>query len=136
MKEISFRQIACDLIRQEKGSVPQKKSASIRMALVYPNAYAVGMASMGFQTVYRLFNRHPELRCERAFMMEAPYDREIRTVESGERLNHFDVIGFSLSFELDFPNIIRCLLQSGISVPRGERKEKVWGPGVPSGTCP
>ena len=94
------------------------------MALVYPNAYAVGMASMGFQTVYRLFNRHPELRCERAFMMEAPYDREIRTVESGERLNHFDVIGFSLSFELDFPNIIRCLLQSGISVPRGERKEK------------
>jgi len=124
MRGTSYRQMAGDLIRQEKGSVPLKKSASVRMALVYPNTYAVGMANMGFQTVYRLFNLHPDVRCERAFLMEAPYDRDMRTLESGERLNRFDVIGFSLSFELDFPNMLRCLLQSGISVPRGERKEK------------
>ena len=47
------------LLAKEKGSVLLEKGAMLRIALVYPNRYAVGMASLGFQTVYGLFNVHP-----------------------------------------------------------------------------
>ncbi len=119
-----FREYARELQRVERGSVRQNKNASVRIALVYPNRYGVGMASLGFQTVYRIFNNHPEVRCERAFLYEAPYDREVRTLESGERLSSFDVVGFSLSFELDLLNVIRILIRMGIHILAKDRLEK------------
>jgi radical SAM superfamily enzyme YgiQ (UPF0313 family) len=123
-KEQSFREYGRELLIQEKGWVPQKRGAPVRIALVYPNRYEVGMASLGFQTVYRLFNEHPEVRCERAFLLHAPFDQDIRTLESGERLDRFDLVGFSLSFELDFLNLIRCLMNAGIPLLAKDRKER------------
>ena len=111
------------LLDCEKGVLHMNEGAQIRIALVYPNTYAVGMANLGFQTVYRLFNEHPQVRCERAFFAGGVQDSFIMTLESGERLNRFDVVGFSVSFELDIPNIIRCLSESGIPLLRGERTE-------------
>ncbi|MCJ7813577.1 B12-binding domain-containing radical SAM protein [bacterium] len=119
-----FREYIRELQRVERGSVRQNKSASVKIALVYPNRYCVGMASLGFQTVYRIFNNHPGVRCERAFLYEAPYDREVRTLESGERLSCFDLVGFSLSFELDLFNVIRILMRTGIRILAEDRIEK------------
>ena len=120
----SFLEYSRELLNHERGSVPQKGGASVRIALVYPNSYGVGMANLGFQTVYRIFNDHPNVRCERAFVFESPFDHEVRTLESKERLARFDVIGFSLSFELDLVNIIRCLLMAGIPTLAGDRTER------------
>ena len=76
------------------------------MALVYPNAYRLGMANLGLHAVYRIFNDDPGTACERAFL---PEDGSVpRTVESGRPLSAFDVVAFSLSFEDDYPNVRRC----------------------------
>ena len=58
----------------EEGWV-SKLGAQLRVALCYPNVYAVGMANLGFQSVYELFNRVPDVSCERVFL---PDDAELR----------------------------------------------------------
>src|SRR5258708_17917326 len=45
-----------------------KRGAELRIALCYPNVYSVGMANLGFQAMYELFNRIPEVSCERGFL--------------------------------------------------------------------
>ncbi len=135
-KGISFQNWAKGILEEEKGNVIMKKGAPVRIALVYPNVYEVGMASLGFQTVYRLFNEHPEVRCERAFFREegAPL-----TLETGSRLNDFDMVGFSLSFELDIPNVLAILHASGLKSQRENRHPKdpiVFLGGVVAGLNP
>ncbi len=120
----TFHRFATSLIEKEKGSIELKSNAIMRMLLIYPNSYAVGMASLGFQTVYRIINEHPEARCERGFIWDEFPDFSGRSIESSDRLNRFDVIGFSLSYELDIPRVIKCLLESGIPINREDRTEK------------
>jgi len=124
VNKYSFREYAKELLRHERGYISLKKEAPVRIALVYPNTYEVGMANLGFQSVYRLLNEHPEVRCERAFVEDPEFKLEVRTLESQERLGHFTLIGFSLSFELDLVHIIKCLIRSGIPTLTGDRKEK------------
>src|SRR5882724_1253020 len=45
-----------------------KRGANLRIALCYPNVYSIGMANLGFQAMYEIFNRIPEVSCERAFL--------------------------------------------------------------------
>src|SRR5207237_7168694 len=45
-----------------------KRGAQLRIALCYPNVYSIGMANLGFQAMYELFNRLPEVSCERVFL--------------------------------------------------------------------
>ncbi|MFH1942004.1 MAG: radical SAM protein [bacterium] len=120
----TFQEYAKETLSLERGSVSLKQGASVRVALVYPNAYEVGMASVGFQTVYRLFNEHPDVRCERAFVRDRRFGREVRTLESCERLDRFDLVGFSLSFELDLLNVLDSLMRTGIPVLRCDRSER------------
>ncbi len=108
-KQYYFQQYAQRFLEQEFNSVSVKKEAPVQVALVYPNRYRVGMASLGFQTVYRILNAHPLVKCERAFVYDPPFDKEIRTLESGTKLDQFDMIGFSLSFETDSQNVIAIL---------------------------
>ena len=55
----------------ETGTIRKAWQGHLRVALVYPNHYAVGMASLGFQTVYRRLNALPHVLCERAFLPES-----------------------------------------------------------------
>src|ERR1700694_5400380 len=45
-----------------------KRGAQLRIALCYPNVYSIGMANLGFQAMYEIFNSIPEVSCERAFL--------------------------------------------------------------------
>ncbi|MCA1618210.1 MAG: radical SAM protein [Acidobacteria bacterium] len=100
-----------------------KRGAQLRVALCYPNVYAVGMANLGFQSVYELFNRVPEVSCERVFL---PDDSELReyeragtpllTLESQTPVRDFDVVAFSISFETDFLNMARMLRLARVPV--------------------
>ena len=112
----SFYQYSQGLLEREAGSEPLKKGALVRVGLVFPNRYAVGMANLGFQTVYRLFNEHPDVRCERIFLYEIPYEKDIKSLETNVRLDQFDFVGFSLSFELDFLHILHLLNRANIAV--------------------
>jgi len=105
----------------EEEAIRKDPGGKLRMALVYPNSYAVGMSNLGFQTMYRLFNARPDVVCERAFL---PADSgPARTLESDSPLLEMDVVAFSLSFELDYPNLPRILRQSGIE-PFAERRHR------------
>ena len=84
------------------------------IALVFPNSYAVGMSNLGFQSVYRLFNEFPGVICERAFYY-TDFPSVTRTLESNTELREFDVVAFSISFELDFLNLVQILINAGIT---------------------
>jgi len=111
------------LISKERGSGELKKSALVKTVCVFPNAYGVGMANMGFHTVYRFFNEHPGMSCERAFYDKIYEGGQILSVETSTPLNKFNLIGFSVSFELDIFNIIRILVLSKIPLLARDRTE-------------
>ncbi|PYS93400.1 MAG: radical SAM protein [Acidobacteria bacterium] len=105
-----------------------KRGAQLRVALCYPNVYAVGMANLGFQSVYDLFNNIPDVACERVFL---PDEQELReyektgapllSFETQTPVRAFDLIAFSISFETDYLNMARVLRLAGVPVWARER---------------
>src|SRR5207237_10930224 len=55
-----------------------KRGAQLRIALCYPNVYSIGMANLGFQAMYELFNRIPDVSCERAFLPDGVRSPTVR----------------------------------------------------------
>jgi radical SAM superfamily enzyme YgiQ (UPF0313 family) len=114
------------LLDDEIGTI--RKTAPSRVALCFPNRYSVGMASLGFQVVYRMFNEEDGIACERAFLPDdveafARMGEKLPMLESGDAVGNADILAFSVSFELDLTNIIRFLELSGINPWRKERDE-------------
>src|SRR6266478_4853380 len=99
-----------------------------KVALVYPNTYAVGMSNLGFQTIYDHLNALPHVVCERVFFPDAEdLDEYGRTatppfsLESQRPLTDFDLIGFSITYEGDYVNTVRLLRMAGIPVRAADR---------------
>ena len=65
MKKQQPRERARDTLAREVGFVRKPHGGRLRVALVFPNTYFVGMSSLGFQTIYRLFNALDDVVCER-----------------------------------------------------------------------
>lgn len=110
--------------REETGAIRKNWAGRVRVALVYPNTYHVGMSNLGFQTVYGLLNRLDHLVCERVFLPDRdPASRFSvpASVESARPLADFDVVAFSISFESDYPHILTILNASGIPLRSEER---------------
>jgi radical SAM superfamily enzyme YgiQ (UPF0313 family) len=120
---IDFRAYREKILSREKNQVEIQKEALLSIALVFPNNYAVGMANLGFQAIYRLFNEFPGVRCERTFLYDQ-FPEITKTLESGEELRNFDIIAFSISFELDFPNLVQILINAGITPFSANRHAK------------
>lgn len=108
-----FRSYREKILARETNAVAMSSEALVSIALVFPNSYAVGMANLGFQSIYRLFNEFPNVRCERAFLYE-DFPDSVRTLESGDALRNFDIVAFSIAYELDFPNLVDILIRAGI----------------------
>jgi len=100
------------LIQKEKGTIFKEHGGRIKVCLIYPNLYSVGISNLGFQTVYRLFNQRKDVVCERAFLLEKQDNHEnypLVSFESKTPLYEFDILAFSLCFENDYPNILKIL---------------------------
>ncbi|MGD9561268.1 MAG: radical SAM protein [Pyrinomonadaceae bacterium] len=111
----------------EEGCVV-KHGAALRVALCYPNTHAIGMANLGMHTMYDLFNRIPEVSCERVFLPDPAelklYEKSrtpLLSLETQTPVRDFDVVAFSISFETDYLNMARMLQLSGIPVWANER---------------
>ena len=117
-----FDKIRKEILSQEKGTII-KSSFQLRVALGFPNKYEVGIANLGFQTVYRILNQVDDVSCERFFPFDYKPQDKVRTLESSDPLNFFQIISFSVPFELDYLNILRILKQAKISLLRIERDE-------------
>ena len=116
-----FRRYAADLLMAEQVRRPISSSGPTPLALVYPNYYAVGMASLGYQTVYRLFNESPIFACERAFLQEGSFASFIRTLETQRPLRSFPIVAFSVAYEPDFLHVLHLLRLSGIPLRADQR---------------
>jgi radical SAM family uncharacterized protein/radical SAM-linked protein len=115
-------------------SCPRKtggKKGEVRVALAFPDVYDIGMSHLGLKILYEIINRLPFSAAERVF---APWaDREaylraqndpLRSLEAQTPLRDFDIVGFSLQYELSFPTVLNMLDLGGIPVRRGDRGDK------------
>jgi len=114
-------------LREEEGTL--RTEAPFRVALCYPGQYAVGMSSLGFQTIYREIHLHPGAGAERAFLPDNAEDhRRLRvplfTCESETPVANFPVVAFSISFELEITGLLEMLALSGIPQLRTDRTER------------
>ena len=103
-------------LAREKGTVLKDWGGRVTIALAYPNYYRIGMSNLGFQIVYHLFNNNKDIVAERVFLPEGQEmslylqtGKGILSLESCSPLHKFDIVAFSLSFENDYPNILKIL---------------------------
>jgi radical SAM superfamily enzyme YgiQ (UPF0313 family) len=128
------------LLSQEKGAVVREWGARWPVALIYPQIYPVAMGNLGFQVIYHLLNLQPELVCERGFLPAleewAEYTRTrtpLLSLESQRPLKDFAAVAFSISFEGDYPQVLKILAGAGIplrAVDRGPEAPLVLAGGV------
>jgi radical SAM family uncharacterized protein/radical SAM-linked protein len=120
-------------------------SVDARMCLCFPDVYEVGMSHLGYKILYSILNGHPRLLAERAYAPWLDMEQELRarserlrSLETFHALHEFDVVGFSMQFELTFTNILQMLELGGIplrSAQRGESDPLVIA-GGPTATHP
>ncbi len=125
------------LLDQEIGAIHKDWGGRLVVALAFPNAYYVGMSSLALQVIYRGFNAFPDVVCERVFWDKGGYEarRPLLTLESGRRVDEVDVWAFTISYEMDFFNVVEMLRQAGVP-PLARDRDASWpliiagGPGV------
>jgi radical SAM superfamily enzyme YgiQ (UPF0313 family) len=110
-----------ELASLERYTEQPNRFGAYRIALGFPNSYEIGMSNLGFQWVYRLFNRVPDLACERFFFEEAA---PAVTFETGTPIADFGLVAWSLSWEMDIVNILKTLRAAGIPERRERRDER------------
>lgn len=103
-------------------------SVAVRFALVFPDVYEVGMSHLGSQMIYHVLNSRDDTACERAYspwpdMEELSRTRgwPLFTLESRTALRAFDIVGFSLGYELTYTNVLTALDLGGIPLFSSER---------------
>ncbi|MDP8935844.1 MAG: TIGR03960 family B12-binding radical SAM protein, partial [Cyanobacteriota bacterium] len=103
-------------------------AASVRWVLTYPEVYEVGASNLGHIILYNILNALPRQLCDRAYLPAADLAAKLRStqtplfaVESRRSLTEFDILGFSLSYELGATNILEMLDLAGIPLTWQER---------------
>ncbi len=94
-----------------------KKGAEVSVLLIYPNSYFVGMSNLGFQAIYDQLNRRSDTYCQRLFLDSSPP----LSLERGSPVSNFDIIAFSISFELDYLNVLKILDLTALPLKGEER---------------
>ena len=113
-------------LSREQGTIIKDWGGRVPIALIYPNSYYLGMSNLGIHAIYRLLNNHNEIVCERAFWETENKDRRTLpiSIESQRPLSDFAVLAFSVSYELDYFNVVKILKASGIPLYAAERDER------------
>ena len=124
----NYREIqqAKKIIAQEEGVVLKNWGGKLPVALVWPNTYRVGMSSLALHILYRLFNDEPDVVCERVFFgdQQAPQHSDpIMSLESQRPLDEFGAVAFTVSYEMDYFNVIHMLRRAGFPLFAEERDE-------------
>ncbi len=102
----------------------------LRFALAFPDAYEVGMSHLGLQILYAVLNGLSGVRCERCYAPWPDMEAQLRSrrlplcsLESQRPLAAFDIVGFSLQYELSYTNVLMMLDLGGIPLRREDRTE-------------
>jgi len=102
----------------------------IRFAFCFPDVYEVGMSHLGSRILYHVLNERADTYCERAFAPWPDMEKQMRdndialyALESKDSLKEFDILGFTLQYEMSYTNILNMLDMSGITIRASERGE-------------
>src|SRR5208282_5814125 len=113
------RKRALERIAREKVLYPRQPGGDISVCVVYPNTYRLGMANLGFQAVFHIFESDPSVAADRAFLPDGA--ERLVSFERGRPLSDFDIVAFSISFETDYLNVLSVLRMAGIPARRADR---------------
>ena len=115
----------------EPGSIiKDREKVDVRFAFCFPDVMEVGMSHLGMKILYGIFNREPDIWCERVFAPWIDMEDEMRragmplyALESGDPIRDFDFIGFTLQYELSYTNVLNMLSLAGVPLRAADRKE-------------
>ena len=118
-------------IGEEWNSIKKEDNdIDVTIALAFPDTYAIGMSHMGMQILYGLLNERKDTACERVFTPWYDMETALRkhniplySLETFRPLKEFDIIGFSLQYEMSFTNVLNMLDLAKIPLKREERTE-------------
>ena len=112
--------------------VKDRAQVKLRMAFCFPDTYEIGMSNMGMQILYGAINAEPDIWCERVFAPWGDMAEEMRrnslplyALESGDALDKFDALGFSLGYEMAYCTVLDMLDMAGLPVKSADRPELV-----------
>ena len=130
-KILPFVETPGQYIGEEWNSIKKDDNdIDVTFAMAFPDTYAIGMSHMGMQIIYGLLNERKDTACERVFApwydMEAAlreHDIPLYSLETFRPLKEFDIIGFSLQYEMSFTNVLNMLDLAKIPLKREDRTE-------------
>ena len=121
--------------------VKDKQNVSTRFALCFPDTYEIGMSNLGCRILYGVMNERKDIWCERCFAPWGDMEEEMRReglllygLESGDPIADFDIIGFSLGYEMAYSNVLNMLDLAGLPL-RSEERPALTPMVVAGGTC-
>lgn len=110
--------------------IKDKKTVKARFAFCFPDTYEIGMSNLGVRILYGALNREPDIWCERAYAPWVDMQEKMRQYhiplwahESGDPLTAFDIVGFTLQYEMCYTNVLGMLDLAGIPLRADARKE-------------
>ncbi|MFH1381579.1 MAG: radical SAM protein [Chloroflexota bacterium] len=112
-------------LAREQGTIIKDWGGQFPIALVYPSSYYIGMSTLGIHAIYKLLNGYSNVICERAFWegKSAGGKASPLSIESQRPLTDFAAIAFSITYELDYFNVVQVLKASGIPLYAADRDE-------------
>ena len=118
---------------QETGTIHKDWGGRIPVALTMPNSYYVGMSSLALQLLYDWFNAEVDVVCERIFWEKgaAQAGKPLLSLESERKADEFAVWAFTISWEMDYFNVVELLRQAGIPPLAEERHNSTQWDGSP-----
>ncbi|WAM36813.1 TIGR03960 family B12-binding radical SAM protein [Caldicellulosiruptor acetigenus] len=113
----------------------------VRFAFCFPDVYEIGMSNLGLKILYHLLNEREDVYCERAFMPWVDMQQQMKkegiklfSLETFTELDKFDIIGFSLSYEMSYTNLLKMLELCGLPL-ESKKREKGMPIIIAGGPC-
>ncbi|MEG2348316.1 MAG: TIGR03960 family B12-binding radical SAM protein [Clostridia bacterium] len=110
--------------------IKDKKNIKCRFAFCFPDIYDIGMSNLGMKILYGVLNNRDDTWCERVFAPWVDFENLMRSkqvklyaLESKESIDNFDMVGFTLQYEMSYTNILNMLDLAGITIYAKDRKE-------------
>ena len=107
------------------------QKVKLKIALAFPDLYEIGTSHFGLQILYHILNQHTDILAERVFTPAPDMEGFLRkrglplqSLESGRPLQQFDILGFSLLYELNYTNVLTMLELAGLPFKSADRDRR------------
>jgi len=110
--------------------IKDKESVDVRFAFCFPDTYEIGMSHLGMKILYSQFNARDDIWCERVFAPWTDFEEVMRenniplfALESRDAIKDFDIIGFTMQYEMSYTNVLNMLDLAGLPLKSADRPD-------------